>query len=67
MIMKPLDDEQINTVQGVSDLLFEVMYGASQDLHSKFEEILNCVLDFQKTQMIRFLFLKLFNSIDAAK
>jgi hypothetical protein len=46
MILKPLYSisagpfATLSVQQGVSDVLFEVLYGASQDLHSKSGELL---------------------------
>ena len=53
--------------EGLSDLWFEVMYGASQELHSKSAEILEQILEKPNDKMVRYLFIKLFNGIDAAK
>lgn len=59
--------------QGTSDLLFEVIYGASEDLHSKSQDVLEqffAVSDPKNSEAgktARFLFVKLFNSIDSAK
>ena len=78
MILKPLYSIEAgpfvthNVQQGVSDVLFEVVYGASEDLHSKFGEVLGKLfqrrpLDVPFVRMLRFLFIKLFNGIDATK
>ena len=47
---QPLDEaeeqhlDEPNILMGISDIIFEVMYGASQDLHSKAQEILDDLL-----------------------
>ena len=56
-----------NSEEGLSDLWFEVMYGASQELHSKSADILEKILEKPQEKMVRYLFIKLFNGIDAAK
>lgn len=78
LILKPLYSNAagpfvaINIKQGVSDVLFEVMYGASEDLHSKSGEVLGQLLQRQSLDpafvcMVRYLFIKLFHAIDASK
>jgi hypothetical protein len=58
----------VNSEEGLSDLWFEVMYGASQELHSKSADILDQLLQNPGDgKYIRYLFIKLFNGIDAAK
>ena len=68
-------------VQGISDVIFEVMYGASQDLHSKAASIQAVILSLLGgggevslagkvslvTKVVRLLYIKLFNAIDASK
>ena len=52
---------------GLADLLFEVVYGASQSLHSKFEEIIQSLLEHYNSeslnpntfQVFRYLYMKL--------
>jgi|TARA_B110000285_G_C15086362_1_gene596423 hypothetical protein len=78
MILKPLYNisggpfAALNVQQGVSDVLFEVLYGASQDLHSKSAELLAELferqpLDAPFVRTVRFLLIKLFNAIDTSK
>jgi len=58
----------VHIIQGLSDALFEVMYGASQDLHSKATGVVQVLLSLEKSEVmikiIRCLFIKLFNNID---
>lgn len=51
---------------GLADMLFEVIYGASESLHSKFDEIIGAVLEFGRLKnskafdvVIRCLYMKL--------
>jgi hypothetical protein len=77
MILKPIWNTHegpfaiTHTIQGISDALYEIMYGSSEDLHSKANQILtimlNLELDEALTKTIRFLMIKLFNSIDTPK
>ena len=78
MVLKPLYSISagpfvtLNVQQGVSDVFFEVVYGASEDLHSKSAEVLAQLfqrrpLDIPFVRTVRFLFIKLFNAIDASK
>ena len=59
---------------GVSDLLFEVISGHGEDLHSKSREVLTELLCSPEVaqigscrQAVRVLYLKLFNEIDVMK
>lgn len=60
---------------GVSDMLFEVIYGAGEGLHSKFNEVFHqIILYFQSNSnnhslsiLIRCLLLKLLNEVDTEK
>jgi len=79
MLYQPLIAEEQNkdeAVQGLSDLLFEVLSGQGEDLHSKAREILNELLkcpellkenNTKLRRCIRFLYLKLLNEIDFKK
>ena len=67
---KPASDR----VNGISELIFEVVSGHGNDLHSKGEPVLAEILSSDKisqsaayTQMIRILLLKLVNEIDTNK
>ena len=72
-----LDDESAPTadrVNGISELIFEVVSGHGDELHSKGESILAEILASEKVcssqpfrQMIRILLLKLVNAIDIHK
>ena len=52
VILKPATDASaeigpfafVHILQGLSDALFEVMYGASQDLHSKAASVVEVLL-----------------------
>ena len=68
----------VHLLQGISDVLFEVMYGASEELHSKAVPVLSVLLDLSPedpeadpdqrlVKTIRLLMIKLFNSIDTSK
>jgi ADP-ribosylglycohydrolase len=59
---------------GISELLFEVVYGASEGLHSRAKECLEQLLIFNKDHrtpdqisLIRCLFIKLINEVDTEK
>jgi len=78
MLLKPLYSVSagpfvtLNVQQGVSDVFLEVLYGASQDLHSKSTELLTQLferrpLDAPFVRTVRFLLIKLFNAIDTSK
>ena len=63
-------------VQGLSDLLFEVLSGQGDDLYSKAREMLQELLQYSgmlaergagARKVIRYLYLKLVNHIDVAK
>jgi hypothetical protein len=59
-------------INGITDLIFEVVYGAAEGLHSKASEVLITILqsnDYSPPMimLIRFLFLKLFNEVDTEK
>ena len=63
---------EFDSINGISDLLFEVIYGAAEGLHSKASEVLSQVLKFDINNpkiimLIRILFLKLFNEVDTEK
>mgnify|MGYP006893271313 CR=1 FL=1 len=53
MVIKPIWKEEstagpfvmVNILQGISDTIFEVMYGASEDLHSKASEVVMALLE----------------------
>jgi len=73
-----LNRVEVSVVQGVSDIFYEVMYGASNNLHSKSSDILEALLEAKLggdhsskfvdgvSMMVRFLFIKLFANIDTA-
>jgi len=81
MILQPLMESTagpfaiVHVLQGVSDVLLEVMYGASEDLHSKATEVLSVLLTLdvkgekreRLDKVVRYLLIKLVNSIDTAK
>ena len=59
---------------GISELLFEVVYGASEGLHSRAKELLTEVLKFEAVKrhqgivtVIRMLIMKLVNEVDTEK
>jgi hypothetical protein len=69
-------------LQGISDTLFEIMYGANEELHSKAVPLLSVLFNLalkakaQKSNdkdssrlhiTVRYLMIKLFNSIDTTK
>lgn len=73
-ILKPLLDTNyrvLDHVLGVSELLFEVAYGASEGLHSKAKEVMVQVLCFERSEkarlVIRCMFQKLINEVDTEK
>jgi len=61
-------------VIGLVDLLFEVCSGETDSLHSKAAEVLTMLLDYSKfigtahgLMTVRYLYLKLVNTVDTAK
>ena len=56
---------------GISELLFEVVYGASEGLHSRAKELLTEVLKYaagkRPLSIIRQLIMKLVNEVDTEK
>lgn len=57
---------------GLSDLIFEVLYGATEGVHSKAKEILKQIISGNdrgplKINLIRHIYLKLINEIDTEK
>lgn len=59
---------------GISELLFEVVYGASEGLHSRAKELLTEVLKYQSGKrpqsvltIVRMLIMKLVNEVDTEK
>ena len=62
-------------VTGLSDMIFEVVYGAGEGLHSKFSEVMSSILGLFKKEhnrselniLIRCLYMKLVNEIDTEK
>jgi hypothetical protein len=73
MILSPLSDtEDQSKVSGIVDLLFEIIYGSGEGLHSKTSEILNSLLSIDcikesTSSIIRSLFMKLVTEIDIKK
>lgn len=66
--------EAENEVSGLVDLLFEVCSGETDSLHSKAQEVLTMLLDHSNfvnsgpgLMTIRYLYLKLTNTIDTNK
>lgn len=64
--------DQYDHLNGISELLFEVAYGASEALHSKAPEVLGQLLSHptyspQIIMLMRYIFLKLFNEVDIEK
>ncbi|TNV87999.1 hypothetical protein FGO68_gene14880 [Halteria grandinella] len=73
-ILKPLmeaKDRVLDHVLGVSELLFEVAYGAGEGLHSKAKEVMVQVLCIERSEktrlVIRCMFQKLVNEVDTEK
>lgn len=67
-------DTVLNTILGISDLLFEVIYGANEGLHSKSNEVLSNMHEYFQSNptnevlmVIRCVYLKLFNEVDTEK
>ena len=62
-------------VTGLSDMIFEVVYGAGEGLHSKFSEVMASIFGLFKKEhnrselqiLIRCLYMKLVNEIDTEK
>lgn len=59
---------------GISELLFEVVYGASEGLHSRAKELLTEVLKYESHKrpqglvtVLRLLIMKLVNEVDTEK
>jgi hypothetical protein len=78
LILSPIespDQKSKHQVAGVSELLFEVAYGAGEGLHSKAKEVLGHTLTYYTSsenkeelgQVMRCLFLKLVNEVDTEK
>ena len=66
------DNKQYEKIVGISDLIFEVIYGAGEGLHSKAREVLEALLNFDRSKkemvlLIRCVYLKLFNEVDTGK
>lgn len=73
------DKEFMLKIQGVSDMLFEVIYGAGEGLHSKYAEVINSLIEYYQSLvsskpvkatvevLLRCLFLKLVNEVDTEK
>lgn len=57
--------------QGISDLYYEMMYGAAEDLYSNSTMLLECLQltcdDDMSAATLRLVYLKLMNSIDTNK
>ncbi|CDW84473.1 small subunit processome component 20 homolog [Stylonychia lemnae] len=70
-----LSDSKLNRVLGLADLLFEVVYGAGEGLHSKYNEVMDSIFDYLKQNeynqtiqmLIRCLLLKQLNEVDTEK
>lgn len=77
MLFKPVSGNvSEDKVHGLSDLLFEVLSGSGEDLHSKARSMLEQIFAFEGVLMesetgarrvVRYLYLKLINAIDVAK
>ena len=82
IILRPILAEQdqdqkkhrLDVEIGVSELLFEVVYGASEGLHSRAKELLNEVMKYEAGKrpqgfitVIRMLVMKLVNEVDTEK
>lgn len=69
------DKDQMTKIMGCCDLIFEVIYGAGEGLHSKFNEVMQALLTFYSKNennlslnlTIRCLFMKLINEVDTEK
>ncbi len=66
----------LDLLHGISDVYFEMMYGASEDLYSNSSMLIDELLEIQVSSnieesnfagMLRLLFIKLFNNIDSEK
>ena len=66
----------LDLLHGISDVYFEMMYGASEDLYSNSSMLIDELLEIQVSSnieesnfagMLRLLFVKLFNNIDSEK
>ncbi len=71
---RALERTLLDKTVGISELLFEVVYGASEGLHSRAKECLEQLLIFQRVDrtpdlisLIRCLFIKLINEVDTEK
>jgi len=69
-------DNHEDCVQGLSDLLFEVLSGSGEDLHSKGQAMVNELFKYSgifnseevgSRRVLRYLYLKLINNIDISK
>lgn len=66
---------EMNKILGLADLLFEVVYGAGEGLHSKFNEVMNSIFAHLSSNrsnqtirvLVRCLLLKELNEVDAEK
>lgn len=65
---------KMDQIMGISELLFEVAYGASEGLHSKAKDVMVQVLSFESEArsqsvvlVVRSLFQKLVNEVDTEK
>jgi len=80
IILKPVLNNQdsksprLDVEIGISELLFEVVYGASEGLHSRAKELLTEVLKYETgnrhqgvVTVIRMLIMKLVNEVDTEK
>ena len=41
----------MNKILGTSDMLFEVVYGAGEGLHSKFNEVMSSLISYYQDQI----------------
>jgi hypothetical protein len=74
MSKKAQEKTVFENVVGISELLFEVVYGASEGLHSRAKESLEQILVFQAgsrseslVNLVRCFFVKLINEVDTEK
>jgi hypothetical protein len=61
-----MKDKNYENVQGISDLLFEMMYGSTQDLYSNSILLLES-LNGHDIDLLRLTYIKLVNNVDTSK